>query len=86
MVDLNWFPIGKRRATSTSKRRKRIATSQNFGQKGTTLGPAGSNPHSKGAAALPGRLEKSIPLTGSAAHKIDPRKSIVNRRTRILAI
>lgn len=40
--------MGAKKATSTSKRRKRIASKKNFIQKGTWEDPMGSKPHSKG--------------------------------------
>ena len=66
--------MGINRATSTSKSRNKIATSQNLGQNGTVIIPEGSNPHSNGAAALLGRdakplLKQGTTTTNTAATK-----------------
>ena len=66
--------MGINRATSTSKSKNRIATSQNLGQNGTVIMPEGSNPHSNGAAALLGRdakplLKQGTTTTSTAATK-----------------
>ena len=57
--------MGINRATSTSKSKNRIATSQNLGQNGTVIIPEGSNPHSNGAAALLGRDAKTLLKQGT---------------------
>ena len=62
--------MGNNSATSTSNNKNKITTNQNFGQKGTTLGPAGSKPHSNGAADLPGSVAKSIVVTGMVIIRI----------------
>ena len=82
----NLFPIGISKATSTSKSKNKIATSQNLGQNGTTLGPAGSNPHSKGAAALLGRDENIIVTIGTININKYPSPIIVNIVVSVLAV
>ena len=57
--------IGINRATSTSKSKNKIATSQNLGQNGTVIIPEGSNPHSNGAAAFLGRDAKPLLKQGT---------------------
>ena len=82
----NLFPIGISKATSTSNSRNKIATSQNFGQNGTTLGPAGSNPHSKGAAALLGRDDNMLVAMGTKNNNKYPSAIIVNIVLSVLAV
>ena len=57
--------MGINKATSTSKSKNKIATSQNLGQNGTVIIPEGSNPHSNGAAALLGRDAKHLLKQGT---------------------
>ena len=69
--------MGINRATSTSKSRNKIATSQNLGQNGTVIIPEGSKPHSNGAAALLGRDAKPLLKQGTTTTNTAATKPII---------